>query len=94
MEIPWLGVELELQLLTYPTATAVPDPNHVCVLHHSSWQRRILNPLIKARDRTCNLMVPGQICFHCTTMGTPLFFISLSLPLAKGLLCLYHPALY
>ena len=23
-------------------------------LHHSSWQRRILNPLSKARDQTCN----------------------------------------
>ena len=30
----------------------------------------ILNPLRKARDRTCILMVPSQICFHCATMGT------------------------
>ena len=30
-------------------------------LHHSSQQRQILNPLSKARDRTCNLMVPSQI---------------------------------
>ena len=28
--------------------------------HHSSWQRQILNPLSKARDRTRNLMVPNQ----------------------------------
>ena len=27
----------------------------------SSRQHRILNPLSKARDRTCNLMVPSQI---------------------------------
>ena len=26
MEVPWLGVELELQLLAYMTATAMPDP--------------------------------------------------------------------
>ena len=26
--------------------------SHVCDLHHGSWQRQILNPLSKARDRT------------------------------------------
>ena len=36
------------------------------------WQCQILNPLSEARDRTCNLMVPSQISFHCTTMGTPI----------------------
>ena len=40
-------------------------------LYHSSRQRWILNPLGKARDQTRNLMVPSQICFCCTTMGTP-----------------------
>ena len=35
----------ELQLPAYSTATAMPDPSHVCDLHHSSRQRRILNPL-------------------------------------------------
>ena len=29
MEVPRLGVELELQLQTYFTATATPDPSHV-----------------------------------------------------------------
>uniref|UniRef100_A0A4X1V729 Uncharacterized protein n=1 Tax=Sus scrofa TaxID=9823 RepID=A0A4X1V729_PIG len=48
----------------------MPDPSRFCDLHHSSWQRRILNPLSEARDRTHNLMVPSQICFRCTTMGT------------------------
>ena len=27
MEVPRLGIELELQLLAYTTATATPDPN-------------------------------------------------------------------
>ena len=49
MEVPRLGVELELQL-AYATATATRDLSHVCNLHHSSWQRRILNLLSKARD--------------------------------------------
>ena len=31
-------------------------------LHHSSQQRRILDPLNEARDRTCVLMDAHQIC--------------------------------
>ena len=49
----------------------MPDPSHVCDLHHSSQQHRILNPLCEARDRTRNLMVPNRIRFCCTTMGSP-----------------------
>ena len=37
-ESSWTGVESELQLPAYITATAMPDPSHVCHLHHSSWQ--------------------------------------------------------
>ena len=46
------------------------DPSHVCNLHHSSWQRWILNSLSKARGRTCILMDAFQICFHRATVGT------------------------
>ena len=45
MEVPRLGVTLELQQLACATATGTPDPRHVCDLHRSSWQCRILNPL-------------------------------------------------
>ena len=31
-------------------AIATPDPSHICNLHHSSWQPRILNPLSKVQD--------------------------------------------
>ena len=41
MEVPRLGVESELQLLAYTTATATWDPSHVCDLHHSSRQHQI-----------------------------------------------------
>ena len=51
MEVPRLGVELELQPLVYTTATATPDPSHVCDLHPSSWQHWILNPLSEARGK-------------------------------------------
>ena len=52
MEVPGLGVELELQLLAYITVTAIRDPSHIFYLHC----RQILNPLTKARDGTCILM--------------------------------------
>ena len=55
MEVPRLGVELELQLQDYTTATAMPDPSHTCHLHGSLGQRQSLNPLSEARDRTCIL---------------------------------------
>ena len=42
MEIPRLGVKPKLYLLAYTTATVIPDPSHVCDLHHSSWQHQIL----------------------------------------------------
>ena len=56
MEVPRPGVESELQLLAYTTATATQD------LSHSSWQRRILNPLIKVRDQTCILVDTSWVC--------------------------------
>ena len=64
MEVPRLGVKLELQLPAYATATATQDPSHICDLHHSSQQCRILNPLSKATDRTRVLMDPSQIPYH------------------------------
>ena len=70
MDVPRLRVEWELQLLAYTTATATQDPSRVFSLPHSSWQCQILDPLSKARDRTCKLMVLSQICFHCTMTGT------------------------
>ena len=53
MEVPRLRVESGLQLLDYAIATW--NLSCTCDLHHSSWQRWILKPLNKARDRTCNL---------------------------------------
>ena len=50
MEVPRLGVKLQLQPPAYATATAVPDPSHVCDLHQSSQQHWILNLVIEARD--------------------------------------------
>ena len=74
MEVPRLGVEWELQLPAYATATATLDLNCICDLHHSLQQCWILNLLSEARDQTCNLVVPSQIRFRCTSSGTPFFF--------------------
>ena len=67
MEVPRLGVESELRLLAYTTATTTQDPSRVCDLHHSSWQCWIFNPVSEARDPTDILMDTSQICFHCPT---------------------------
>ena len=88
-EGPRLGVESELQRLACTTATATQDPNQVCKLHQSSQQRRVLNPLSKTRDQTCNLMVPSRIPFPCATTHTPrLGLLTPLLPhLSKSLFC-------
>ena len=63
MEVPRLGVKLGPQLLAYTTVTATQDLSWVYDLHHSSWQRWILNPLNEAEDETCILVDASQIRF-------------------------------
>ena len=70
MEVPRLGVKLELQPPAYAIAIATRDLSRVCDLHHGSQQCQIFNPLSEVRDRTCNLIVPSWILFHCATTGT------------------------
>ena len=50
MEVLRLGVELELQLLAYATATAIPDLSRICKIHHRLGQHWILKPPSEARD--------------------------------------------
>ena len=50
MEVPGLGVESELHLQTYTTATAIQYTSH------SSQQRQILNPQSEVGDETLILM--------------------------------------
>ena len=64
MEVPRLGVKLELQPPAYTTATAMQDPNRMCNLHGSSRQRRILNPLSEARGQTWVLMDPNLLAWR------------------------------
>ena len=64
MEVPRLGVKLELQLPAYTTATATWDLSHVCDLHHTSQQCQILNPLSEVRDQTHVLMDTSRVHYH------------------------------
>ena len=61
MEVPRRGMEWELQLLAHTTVTVTSDPSCVCDLHHSSRQRRILNPLSEAKGQTHILMDASQV---------------------------------
>ena len=56
-----VGVESELQLPAYATATARPDPCRTCDLRCSLWQPWILNPMNEARDGTHILMDISQV---------------------------------
>ena len=61
MEGPRLGVQSELSLPAYTTATATGDPSHICDPHHSSQQCQILSLLSKARDLTHVIMYASRV---------------------------------
>ena len=63
MGVPKLGVESELQMLAYATATATLDSSLICDLYHSSQKCQIVNPLSKARDPTGILMGTSWVRF-------------------------------
>ena len=73
----WLTLQPQQCQIWATSATSTTAHDHT----------RIFNPLREAWDRTCNLMVPGQTHFRCTTMGTPwlifmrLFWAVYSVPL-------------
>ena len=76
MEVPRLGVELELQLPAYTTVTAMPDPSHVCDLHHSSWHNAMPDPRpTEARDRTLD----SFLLHHNTNSVSFYIFVTLSI---------------
>ena len=87
MEVPRLEVEWEqdLQLLVYTTATAIPDPSHVCSLshicelHHSLRQCWILDPLSEAKDRTHILINISHILNLLSQNGKSWVFLLLLL---------------
>ena len=76
IDVPRLGVRSELQLLTCATATAAQDLSDICNLHHSSPQRRILNPLMRTRGLTHIFMDTSHLHYRWATPGIPsLYFL-------------------
>ena len=71
IEVPRLGVKLELQLPVDSTNTATWEPSCICDLQHSSQQCQILNPLSEAKGWTCVLMDTSQVHYHWAATGTP-----------------------
>ena len=71
MEVPRLGVKLELQVPAYTTTRATPDQSQVCKLHRGSRQRRILNPLSSARDQTRVIKNISWVHYGWATIGIP-----------------------
>ena len=62
VEIPRLGIELELQLLAFATDTEMWD--RAASATYTTRQCCILNPLSKARNQTCIFMDTGWVCYH------------------------------
>ena len=74
MEVPRPEFKSVLHPSANTASTEMPELSHICDLHHSSWQRQILNPLREAKYQTCILMNTSQIHFCWATTGTPLTF--------------------
>ena len=75
MGVPRLGVlevKLELQMSTNTTATATWDPSCVCDLHHSSWQRQILNHWRRPGIELASSWVLVRFITCWATMGIPI----------------------
>ena len=72
MEVPRLGVQSELQLLAYITATAMPDPSCICDLHHSSQQCQILNHCARPGIEPASSWVLVGFVNHRAMKGTPI----------------------
>jgi len=75
MEVPRLGVKLQLQLLAYTTVTAMLDLSCICDPCCSLWQHQILNPLSEARIEPASSGVLGRFLICCAATGTPDSFL-------------------
>ena len=72
MEVSGLGVESELQLLAYVTATATECPSYICNLHTTAHHNTgSFNPRSEARDQTRILMDTSWVRYRWTTRGSP-----------------------
>ena len=70
MEVPRLGVQSELQLPAYATATEMQDRATSVTYTTAHRNARSLTPLSEAKDRTQFLTATSLIRFCCATTGT------------------------
>ena len=71
MEVPRLGVELELQPPSCTTATATQDPSCLCDLHHSLWQCQILTRWVRPEIEPMSSWILVRFTTCWATTGTP-----------------------
>ena len=88
MKVSRLGVKLEMQLLAYATATAMPYPSCICNLHHSSWQTRSLTHWARPRIKHASSWMLVRFPNHWTMTGTRCIGILKRLSSAAISLCL------
>ena len=63
MDVPRLGVKLELQLPACATTIATWVPSHIYDQHHRLWQCWILHPLSKASEPAMELAFLQTLCY-------------------------------
>ena len=71
MEVPRLGVQLELQLLAYTTATEMWDLSLIFDLHQSSRQRRSLTHWARPGIQPASSWILFGFINHWASKGTP-----------------------
>ena len=71
MEVPRLGVELELQPLAYTTATATRDPSHICTLCHSLGNARSLTHWVRPGIKPASSWILAGFISHWTWRELP-----------------------
>ena len=74
MEVPRLGVESELQLLTYTTAIAMPDPSCICELHCSLRQSGFLTHWARPGVEPASSWILVRFLTRWATVGIPMSY--------------------
>ena len=69
MEIPRIGVELELLLLAYTTAIAMPDPSYDCDAHGSPGSVMVFYGIL-----WCFVLCVCLFCCCCLSRATPVAY--------------------
>ena len=89
MEVPGLGVESELQLPAYATATAMQDSSYIYNLRHTLWQCQILTHWVRPEIKPISLCILCQVLNPLSHNGNSLFFFFKIALAIQSLLCFH-----